>query len=125
MKSDDLTTGPMSRHFKTLAIPAAFGMLFSTLYNIVDVYFAGLLSTDAQAGLAIGFQAFFLLMAVGFGLGSGLSALVSNAIGSKDMDGARRFVSQGFSYGVIASLVLMAIGPVSYTHLTLPTIYSV
>ena len=45
MKSDDLTTGPMAQHFRNLAIPAAMGMLFSTLYNVVDVYFAGLLST--------------------------------------------------------------------------------
>jgi len=117
MQKDDLTTGPMSRHFRTLAIPAAFGMLFSTLYNVVDVYFAGLISTDAQAGLAIGFQAFFILMAIGFGLGSGLSALVSNAIGAKDPDGARRFISQGLSYGIIASLVLMVIGQWAGPHL--------
>ena len=47
-------------------------MLFATLYNVVDVYFAGRLSTDAQAGLAIGYQAFFILMALGFGLSSAL-----------------------------------------------------
>ena len=80
--TDDLTTGPMSGHFRTLAIPAAFGMLFATLYNVVDVYWAGRLSTDAQAGLAIGYQAFFVLMAIAFGLSSALSALVSNAKGS-------------------------------------------
>ncbi|MCW1952310.1 MAG: MATE family efflux transporter, partial [Octadecabacter sp.] len=56
----DLTKGPLLGHFRTLAIPAAFGMLFSTLYNVVDVYWAGRLSTQAQAGLAIGFQAFFI-----------------------------------------------------------------
>lgn len=76
----------MAGHFWALAIPAAFGMLFATLYNVVDVYFAGLLSTDAQAGLAIGYQAFFVFMAVGFGLGSALSALISNAKGSKVSD---------------------------------------
>ena len=43
MKKDDLTTGPMASHFRTLAVPAAFGMLFTTLYNVVDVYYAGLL----------------------------------------------------------------------------------
>ncbi len=110
MKKDDLTTGPMSLHFKNLAIPAAFGMLFSTLYNIVDVYFAGLISTDGQAGLAIGFQAFFILMAIGFGLGSALSALVSNAIGDRDPESVRLFISQGLSFGVIATLVLIVIG---------------
>ena len=107
---DDLTTGPMSGHFRALAIPAALGMLFSTLYNGVDVYWAGRLSTDAQAGLAIGFQAFFILMSVGFGLGSALSALVSNAKGSKDDKQTQGFIAQGLSYGVIATLVAMVIG---------------
>ncbi|MDA8586668.1 MATE family efflux transporter [Rhodobacteraceae bacterium] len=117
MQKDDLTMGPMSLHFKNLAIPAAFGMLFSTLYNVVDVYFAGLISTDAQAGMSIGFQAFFILMAIGFGLGSALSGLVSNAIGDKDRDGARRYITQGLSYGVIATGLLMVLGQWAGPHL--------
>ena len=110
MKKDDLTKGPMALHFRTLAIPAAFGMLFSTLYNVVDVYYAGLLSTDAQAGLAIGYQAFFILMAIGFGLSSALSSLVSNAKGSGDDIVAQRYVAQGIAFGVIITGSCMVIG---------------
>ena len=76
------------------------GCYFTTLYNVVDVYYAGLLSTDAQAGLAIGYQAFFILMAVGFGLSSALSTLVSNAKGSGDAAEAQRYVVQGLAFGV-------------------------
>lgn len=108
--NDDLTTGPMLTHFKTLAIPAALGMLFSTLYNVVDVFYAGQLSTEAQAGLAIGFQAFFIMMSIGFGLGSGLSALVSNAKGEKNARAARGLAAQGLSFGAIATLILMVMG---------------
>lgn len=104
----DLTTGPISGHFRTLAIPAALGMLFTTLYNVVDVYFAGQLGTEAQAGLAIGFQAFFVLVAVAFGLSSGLSALVGNARGAKDDAEARRFAEQGLGYAAIATVLLMS-----------------
>ncbi len=107
----------MAEHFRALAIPAAFGMLFATLYNVVDVYFAGLLSTDAQAGLAIGYQAFFVLMAVGFGLGSALSALVSNAKGSKDEGQTQVFIAQGLTFGAIATVVSMAVGWVLGPHL--------
>lgn len=108
--NDDLTTGTMLTHFKALAIPAAFGMLFATLYNVVDVFYAGKLSTEAQAGLAIGYQAFFILMAIGFGLGSALSALVSNAKGAKNAAQTRRIAAQGLTYGVIVTLCLMLIG---------------
>jgi len=117
MVKDDLTSGPMLEHFKNLAIPAALGMLFTTLYNVVDVYYAGQLSTDAQAGLAIGFQAFFVLMAVGFGLGSALSALVSNAKGRKDADETRKLAAQGLSFGIIATAALMIVGAVGGPHL--------
>jgi len=117
MRDEDLTTGPISGHFRNLAIPAAMGMLFSTLYNVVDVYYAGQLSTDAQAGLAIGFQAFFIMMAVGFGTGSAMSALVGNARGSKDLDLARRTATQGLSFAIAASSVLMAVGALAGPYL--------
>ena len=108
--NDDLTTGPMLTHYRNLAIPAALGMLFSTLYNVVDVYFAGKLSTEAQAGLAIGYQAFFIMMAVGFGLGSALSALVSNAKGEKNTTVSRSLAAQGLSFGVIATALVVVGG---------------
>ncbi|MEP0961059.1 MAG: MATE family efflux transporter [Roseobacter sp.] len=110
MQDQDLTKGPMPGHFRTIAVPAAMGMLFSTLYNVVDVYFAGQLSTQAQAGLAIGFQAFFVMMVVGFGLGSAMSALVGNARGKNDDTATRRIALQGLSFAVAATLILIVLG---------------
>ncbi len=106
----DLTKGAISGHFRTLAIPGAVGMLFGTLYNIVDIFFAGLLSTSAQAGLALGFQAFFIAVSVGVGLGAAMSALVGNALGAGDNRTARRLVAQGMTYGLVASCVLTLAG---------------
>ncbi len=110
MRDVDLTDGPIAGHFRTLAVPAAMGMLFSTLYNVVDVYYAGRLSTDAQAGLAIGFQAFFIMMSVGFGIGAAMGALVGNARGQKDDAGARRVAMQGLSFALLACAVLIVLG---------------
>ena len=106
----DLTVGPMSQHFRTLAIPAALGMIFNTLYNMVDIYFAGLISTGAQAGLAIGFMVFFVYVAFGFGLGSAVSALAGGALGAKDKRNARRLAGQALTFSVLISAVLMALG---------------
>ena len=78
----DLTTGSLPLHFRRLAVPAAIGMVFTTLYNVVDVFFAGLIGTAAQAGLAISFQAFFLFITFGFGLSAAMTALAGNAIGA-------------------------------------------
>ena len=105
--SHDLTTGPLATHFRTLAVPAAIGMVFSTLYNVVDVFFAGLISTDAQAGLAISFQAFFIFVTVGFGLGAAMTALVGNAIGRKDDEEASTVARQGVGFASLSALLLV------------------
>ena len=111
----DLTEGSLALHFRRLAVPAAIGMVFTTLYNVVDVFFAGLIGTAAQAGLAISFQAFFLFITFGFGLSSAMTALVGNAIGAKKDEEARIVAARGIGFGVIISLVLMVaawfIGP--------------
>ena len=109
MIDDDLTAGPITGHFRRLAIPAAIGMLFSTLYNIVDTFYAGFFGTEAQAGLTVGFQAFFVLVSVGFGLGAAMSALVGNAKGRKDVAEARHLAAQGIGFATIATLALIVI----------------
>ena len=108
-QTHDLTQGSIALHFKRLAVPAAVGMVFTTLYNVVDVFFAGLIGTDAQAGLAISFQAFFIFITFGFGLSSAMTALVGNAIGAKRMDEARILAARGIGFGVIITLVLTVI----------------
>ena len=102
----DLTIGPIPQHFRALAIPAAIGMLFNTLYNIVDVFFAGMLSTSAQAGLALGFQIHFIGLAVGVGLGAAMGGLIGNALGAGDRHHARRLSAQGISFGFVMALAL-------------------
>ena len=115
--SHDLTTGPLATHFRTLAVPAAIGMVFNTLYNVVDVFFAGLISTDAQAGLAISFQAFFIFVTVGFGLGAAMTALVGNAIGRKDDEEASTLVGQGIGFAGLIALLLVAAAYLFAPHL--------
>lgn len=105
----DLTTGPLAGHFRMLAIPAAIGMVFNTAYNMVDIYFAGLLRTEAQAGLAIGFMVFFVYIAFGFGLNAGVSALVGGALGARDRRKARRLCAQSLAFSALLSVLLMVV----------------
>ena len=108
-RSRDLTTGSLASHFRHLAVPAAIGMLFTTLYNVVDVFFAGLIGTDAQAGLAISFQAFFIFITFGFGLSSAMTALVGNAIGAKDDEKACQIAVRGVGFGLFVSAMLIIV----------------
>ena len=103
----DLTTGSLPLHFRRLAVPAAIGMVFTTLYNVVDVFFAGLIGTAAQAGLAISFQSFFLFITFGFGLSSAMTALVGNAIGAGARAEAQLVAARGIGFGLSITVVLM------------------
>ncbi len=116
-QSRDLTTGPVSGHFRTLAVPMAIGMVFTTLYNVVDTFYAGMISTDAQAGLAISFQVFFVMIAFGFGLNAALNALVGKALGEKRGGQAKRIACQGITYSILASAVLAVIGFIAMPYL--------
>lgn len=106
----DLTRGPILGHIRALAVPGALGMLFNTLYNVVDMYFAGILSTSAQAGLALGFQAFFIAMSAGIGLSAAMGALVGNALGRGDEAEAGRMATQGLVLACVAAVVLIIAG---------------
>lgn len=106
----DLTRGSISEHYKRMAIPLAIGMVFSTLYNVVDTFYAGLISTWAQAGLAISSQVFFLLIALGIGLSSALSALVGHALGEEDQEASNLIARQGIGFGILLSLAIAVVG---------------
>jgi putative MATE family efflux protein len=110
MARRDLTIGSIPHHFRALAVPAAAGMVFTTLYNVVDVYYAGMLGTEAQAGLAISFTVFFILfVAIGVGLSSAMGALVGHALGKRSgQEGL--IAAQGITFGLGASALGMAIG---------------
>lgn len=110
MYERDLTSGPISEHIRHLAIPASVGMFFSTMYNVTDTWFAGLVSTQAQAALTLSFPVFFLIISVGSGLQVGSTALIGGALGAKDRKQAAAYVVQAVSFGLVTSLFLTMIG---------------
>ena len=51
---------------RKLALPAMVGMLFQTLYNIVDTFYAGKISPEALAALSKSFPIYFIIVAVSY-----------------------------------------------------------
>ncbi|HEY7885502.1 MAG TPA: MATE family efflux transporter, partial [Cellvibrionaceae bacterium] len=56
-------------------------MVFNTLYNLTDIWFAGYLGDDALAGLSIAGSVFFLLLSIGLGIQAGASAMIAPEVG--------------------------------------------
>ena len=84
----DLTEGSVGQHIVKLSVPIAIGMVFQTLYYLVDLYFIGQLGDTAVAGLTTAGNLQFLVMAVTQILGVGTMALIAQASGRKDRDDA-------------------------------------
>ncbi|MEI6714151.1 MAG: MATE family efflux transporter [Verrucomicrobiota bacterium] len=105
-----LTSDPISQLTWRIALPASIGMFFNTMFNFIDTYCAGLLSTDALAALSLSFPVFFLLLAVGSGLSQGSTALIANALGAKNPDAARLVFAQSIGFTFFVGIAVSAIG---------------
>jgi putative MATE family efflux protein len=113
----DLVRDPIPQLIRQIALPASVGFFFNTMYNIVDTFFAGLHSTDALAALAASFPIFFIIIALGAGIGQGATALIANALGRGDLDLAHRLSLQSVSFALLLSLILTGVGLGSAPHL--------
>ena len=114
--TSDLTTAPIPLLIRRLAIPAGTGFFFNTMFNVVDTWYGGRLSTTALAAMSLCFPVFFIILSIGSGVSTGATALIGNALGRGEHDEARQFVLQALSFALLHAVI-----PVSYTHLTLPT----
>lgn len=105
-----LTTRPVPALIRELAVPASVGFFFNTLFNAVDTWWGGQISTQALAALSLSFPVFFIIIAVGSGLASGTTALIGTALGKGNRDEAATFSAQGISFGILVSFVITAVG---------------
>ena len=80
------------------------------MYNVIDSFYAGQISTTALAAMGLSFPVFLLIIATSGGLSRGASALIANAIGSREKDKQRRYIAQSLSMGLVVSLALTVTG---------------
>ncbi|GFE61403.1 MATE family efflux transporter [Geobacter sp. AOG2] len=108
--NNDLTTAPIPALIRRLAIPAGTGFFFNTMFNVVDTWYGGRLSTTALAAMSLSFPVFFILLAVGTGVSSGATALIGNAVGRGEEGEARCYVLQALSFGILHAVALTIMG---------------
>jgi putative MATE family efflux protein len=107
---NDLTAAPIPLLVRRLAIPAGTGFFFNTMFNVVDTWYGGRLSTTALAAMSLSFPVFFIVLAMGTGLSSGATTMIGNALGRGNRGEARRYVSQALSFGLVNACFLMLMG---------------
>ena len=80
------------------------------MFNVVDTWYGGQLSTTALAAMSLSFPVFFLILSIGAGVSTGATTLIGNALGRKDHDEARRYLSQSLSFALLHALLLTGAG---------------
>jgi len=108
--TSDLTSAPIPRLVRRLAIPAGTGFFFNTMFNVVDTWYGGQLSTSALAAMSLSFPVFFLILAIGSGVSTGATTMIGNALGRKDHEEARRYLSQSLSFALLHALFITVAG---------------
>ena len=106
----DLTQGSVFRHLLKLAAPIAIGMLFQTLYVLVDLYFVARLGDAAIAGVSTAGNLQFIIMALTQVLGVGTMALIAQAVGRKEQGDANLVFNQSLLIATACTLATLIVG---------------
>jgi putative MATE family efflux protein len=103
----DLTQGSIVRNILAMAAPMAAGMIFQTLYFLVDLYFVAGLGDAAVAGVGAAGTLMFVIMALTQVLGVGAVALIAQAVGRRDRVDANLVFNQSVLFAVACALATL------------------
>lgn len=106
-KENKMGVMPVGRLLFSMSFPMMMSMLVQALYNIVDSMFVSRISEDALTALSMAFPIQNLMIAAAAGLGVGINAVLSRALGAKDMKSVNRAAVNGFMLELIAAALCM------------------
>ncbi|MBP3656631.1 MAG: MATE family efflux transporter [Clostridia bacterium] len=101
---------PVGRLLVNMSVPMMLSMLVTALYNVVDSMFVARIGEGALTALSLAFPMQNLMIAVSVGLGVGINAVLSRALGAKDHDAVRRASTNGMLLLLCCSLVFVLAG---------------
>ncbi|MDA9679353.1 MATE family efflux transporter [Candidatus Pelagibacter sp.] len=109
-KAIKLTKDPIWELLRKVTIPASVGSLFQTFYNLVDTWFAGRISAEAIGAIAKSFPIYFVIIAVGVGIGAATNSCIGNLLGAKKINKASLFIAQSVIFSLVTSIVVTLFG---------------
>ena len=109
-QSYKLTKDPIWLLLRRVTIPASVGSLFQTFYNLVDTWFAGKISAEAIGAIAKSFPIYFIIIAVGVGIGAATNTLIGNSIGEKREKVASLYIAQSLIFSIVISILVTLFG---------------
>ena len=101
---------PENRLLLSMAIPMMISMLVQALYNVVDSIFVARLSEDALTAVSVAFPLQNIMISVSVGFGVGINALLSRALGQKNLQRANDVAVQGLILEMLSCLAMVLVG---------------
>ena len=129
----DLCSGPLLSKILLFSLPLILSGVLQLLFNATDIVVVGKFAgSNAMAAVGSTTSLFNLLVNSFIGISVGANVLVARHYGERAYDGVQQTIQTALLTGLIGGAILIVLGavlarpmPVSYTHLTLPTICSV
>ena len=110
-KKIDMTTGPIMKNVFLFAIPIVLGNILQYLYTTVDTLVIGnYCGKTSLAAVGTSSQPVEVLLCIFLGIGTGVSILVSQYVGAKDMERMRRIVDTATFFVYVCGIPLCVIG---------------
>lgn len=100
----DLTQGSIASTLYKLTAPMVMGILAIFLFNLVDMYFIGLLGTEPLAAVSFTFPITMTVMNLAIGLSIGTGAVIARAFGQKDLEAVRNWVNAALALALLVAL---------------------
>lgn len=105
-----LATGPVGGHLVRMAVPMMAGIVSIMLFNLIDTFFLGRYSTDTLTAITFTFPVVTTIGSLALGLGVGVSAVISNAIGQGDRFRVQRLATDSLSLAVLLVAAFALLG---------------
>ncbi len=108
-----MTQGPVGKTILKLAIPCIISMLVTSIYNMADTFFVGMLESNAAtAAVGVVFSMMAVIQAVGFLFGQGSGNYISRALGRRDYSDASTMAATGFFCAIGAGILMCVLGQI-------------
>lgn len=106
----DFTQEPLKRAMFLLAVPMVLEMMMESIFAVVDMFFVSRLGAEAVATVGITEALMTIVYAVGGGLATATTAIVSRRIGEGNHEKASSAGMQAIYAGMLVSLVIAVPG---------------
>ncbi len=101
---------PVNKLLLTMSFPMMVSMLVQALYNVVDSVFVSRINENALTAVSLAFPLQTLMIALGGGMGVGVNAVLSKALGEKDFDRANKAAVNGVFLAGVNFVIFLLVG---------------